>query len=223
MNKKTTIIFDMDGVLVDSEPVILESAIRGLREYGVESSPEDFTPFIGTGEDRFIGGVAEKYNVSYKLEMKKRVYEIYLDIVKDKLKVYDGVQELILALKDEGWKLALASSADFIKVEANLIVADIPLTHFDAIVSGEDVIEKKPSPDIFLLAARKVNSHPSECIVVEDALNGVEAAKRAGMTSIALTTSFSSDQLKRIEPDFIFDDITCIKPELNNFGKRKDL
>lgn len=71
--KDTGIIFDMDGVLVDSEPVIRMAAIRGLKEYGVFAKPEDFDPFVGAGEDRFVGGVSEKYGVPYVPEMKALV------------------------------------------------------------------------------------------------------------------------------------------------------
>ena len=121
------VIFDMDGVLVDSEPVITEAAILGLREYGVQAVPEDFIPFVGTGEDRFIGGVAEKYGVRYKPEMKKRVYTIYLEIVQDKIKIFEGVHELLRKLRDMGIRFAVGSSADRIKVDANLKAAGIPM------------------------------------------------------------------------------------------------
>jgi cytidine deaminase len=77
----------MDGVLVDSEPVILAAAIACLTEYGLRVKPEDFVPYIGAGEDRFIGGVAEKYGLIYRKEMKERVYQIYQEIAPKKLKI----------------------------------------------------------------------------------------------------------------------------------------
>ncbi len=203
---KKSILFDMDGVLVDSEPVIEAAAITGLLEYGVNAKPEDFKPFVGAGEDRYIGGVANKYGVEYKTEMKTRVYEIYLEMVPLKLKVFEGVKELLNNLKNNGHKLALASSADRVKIDANLKVADIPTEYFDAIISGEDVINKKPSPDIYLKAAKAISDKPSNCVVVEDALNGIKAAKSAGMKCIAIASSFSSEILKNETPDWI-----CVK------------
>ncbi|HHW49220.1 MAG TPA: HAD-IA family hydrolase [Clostridiaceae bacterium] len=216
---KYSLIFDMDGVLVDSEPVILEASIRGLSEYGVKASPEDFLPFVGAGEDRFIGGVAEKHGLTYKPEMKKRVYEIYLEIVDSKLKIYEGVTQMLYKLKDKGYKLAIASSADKVKVDANLKVAGISKDIFSAIVYGEIVVNKKPNPEIFLTAAKLMEVNPSDCIVVEDALNGIKAAKSAGMKCIAVTSSFPEEVLRRENPDFIVSntvDIYTILKKIDN-------
>ena len=208
MQNKFAILFDMDGVLVDSEPVIEAAAIAGLLEYGISAKPQDFTPFIGAGEDKYIGGVAEKYGVPYKLEMKARVYQIYLELVPLKLKVYDGVIELLNRWHSEGVKMALASSADRIKIDANLRVAGINPSLFSAIISGEDVINKKPSPDIYLLAASRIGANPQDCIVIEDALNGIQAAKAAGMKCVAIATSFEKAVLKNEKPDLIYNKIS---------------
>ncbi len=211
MIKKTGIIFDMDGVLVDSEPVIKAAAIAGLAEYGVNARPEDFDPFVGAGEDKFIGGVAEKYGVRYIKDMKRRVYEICLDLVKDNLKIYEGISGLLGRLSNKGYSLALASSADRIKVEANLDTAGISFSLFETILTGEDVINKKPAPDIFLKAAERLGVMPESCYVVEDAENGIKAAKTAGMKAVGITTSFSYDRLKAQNADFVFDNTLDIE------------
>lgn len=212
--KICAVIFDMDGVLTDSEPVINAAAIAGLAEYGVHAVPDDFIPFIGTGENRYIGGVAEKYGLEFKPEIKARVYEIYLEIVGQKLKTYEGVAEMLSHLKKDGWVLAVASSADRIKVDANLRTAGIPHSLFSAIVSGEDIIKKKPSPDIFMKASELINIPPSCCIVIEDALTGIKAARAAGMKNIAITTSFTTDVLEKENPDFICRNTVDIYPVL---------
>ncbi len=204
------VLFDMDGVLVDSEPVILAAAITGLAEYGVQAKAEDFKPFIGAGEDRFIGGVAEKYGLSYKKEMKTRVYQIYQEIAPVKLRVFSGVIPLLTGLKQKGLKIALASSADLIKITINLKVAGLPKSLFDTIISGEDVVHKKPEPEIYIKAAGSLQANPVDCIVVEDALNGIKAAKAAGMKCIAITSSFDSKALKKENPDFICNNISEI-------------
>jgi len=134
--KDTGIIFDMDGVLVDSEPVIRMAAIRGLKEYGVFAKPEDFDPFVGAGEDRFVGGVSEKYGVPYVPEMKALVYKIYGDLVEKHLKIYAGVPEMLVRLSKKGYRLALASSADMIKVKLNLKTAGIAFDLFQAVLTG---------------------------------------------------------------------------------------
>lgn len=184
------VIFDMDGVLTDSEPVITKAAMLALAEFGVSASEADFHPFTGTGEDRFIGGVAELHGVPYRLEMKKRTYEIYLDIVDAEIVIYPGIPEMLAILAGMGIRMAVASSADAVKVQANLRAAGIGLNLFSAVCSGEDVVHKKPAPDIFLLAADKLGVSPEMCLVVEDAISGVKAAGAAGMRCVGISTSF---------------------------------
>ena len=190
------VIFDMDGVLLDSEEFISSAAIAMFAEHGLHVQPEDFRPFIGAGENRFIGGVAEKYDFPFDIERdKKRTYDIYTEIIKGRLKSLPGVKEFITNCKDSGKRIAIASSADMRKVRANLQEIGISFDTFDSVVVGEDVEHKKPSPDIFLLAAERIGLNPSECLVVEDAVNGVQAAKAAGALCLAITTSFTAEQL----------------------------
>jgi HAD superfamily hydrolase (TIGR01509 family) len=190
------VIFDMDGVLVDSEPFICKAAMMMFAEKGLKVKPEDFLPFVGAGENRYIGGVAEKYNFPIDIERdKKRTYDIYLEIIKGELQPLPGVREFIAQCRTMGLKVAVASSADWRKVRGNLAEIGLPLETFDAVISGEDVVNKKPAPDIFLAAAKKLGLNPKECLVVEDAVNGVQAAKAAGARCLALKTSFDEYQL----------------------------
>ncbi len=190
------VIFDMDGVLLDSEPLIREAAMRMFAEHGIKAQPEDFKPFVGTGEDRFIGGVAEKYGFALDLARDKaRTYEIYADVVDGKIEPLNGAHEFIAKARAKGLKLAVASSADQIKMDINLKGIGIPPETFDAIVSGSDVTKKKPNPEGFLKAAEKLGVSPETCLVVEDAINGVQAAKTAGMRCLAVTTSFTPTDL----------------------------
>lgn len=200
-------LFDMDGVLVHSEPVTLRAAIEVLAEYGITACREDFRPFIGAGEERLVGGVAEKYGVPYEPAMKDKTYKKYVEYVKDGLTVYPGAKEVIAKLKEKGHQVALCSSADFIKVEANLLGADIPVEWFDALLCGNAVERKKPFPDIFLAAAKELSAEPSCCLVIEDAINGIQAAKNAKMRCAALTTSFKREQLVEEKPDFVIDSL----------------
>jgi len=198
-----SVIFDMDGVLTDSEPIINAAAIAGLREYGVTAKPEDFIPFVGTGEDRYIGGVAELHGKKYSPGMKKRVYEIYLRILPGMIKPFPGVLELVRKLKERRVQMAIASSADRIKVEANLAAIGLTLDNFSAITVGEDVASKKPAPDIYLATAEKMRVSPANCCVVEDAPSGITAAKTAGMRCVAVEQSFPAAKLLTAKPDCI--------------------
>lgn len=189
-------IFDMDGVLCDSEPVICAAATAMFAEKGVTVQPEDFLPFVGAGENRYIGGVAEKYGVELDLETDKaRTYELYLEMVPGRIEPLPGVRELVEGLRADGVKVAVASSADLVKVAANLRAIGLPAANWDAVVNGLDIEHKKPAPDIFLLAAERLGVDPAGCVVVEDAVNGVQAAKAAGMYCIAVLGSFSCREL----------------------------
>ncbi len=194
------VIFDMDGVIVHSEPVILKAAIAALAEYGINAKKEDFRDFIGSGEDLFVGGVARKHGVEYKFEMKHRTYDLYDDFVKGNLHVYPETVKLIRALREAGIGTALASSADRRKVLANLTEAGLSVDDFDVTLSGDDVTHKKPHPEIYLKAAELLHANPCDCIVMEDAVNGINAARAAGMSCIAVTTSFTREALEQVMP-----------------------
>jgi beta-phosphoglucomutase-like phosphatase (HAD superfamily) len=100
-----------------------------------------------------------------------------------------------MACRAAGLRLAVASSADDVKIAANLRQIGLPPETWDCVVTGETVKAKKPAPDIFLGAAARLGLAPNQCVVVEDALNGVQAAKAAGMRCIAVAQSFSAEQL----------------------------
>jgi HAD superfamily hydrolase (TIGR01509 family) len=200
----TAVLFDMDGVLVDSEPIIRAAAIRALAEFGVSARDEDFAPFVGAGEDRFVGGVAELHGKKFVPEMKARTYDWYVKLLPTMGKAYPGGKELIELLNSRGIRCAVASSADKVKVEANLTqLLHVPLDCFATIVMGEDVKRLKPFPDIYLEAARRLGVAPAACCVIEDAINGVKAAKAAGMRCVAVKTSFSAEELLESGADVV--------------------
>ena len=191
-----SVIFDMDGVLVDSEELICEAAVQMFAEHGVAVQPEDFVPFIGAGEDRYLGGPAE--NVGFPIDVerdKTRTYEIYAEIIKGRLQPLDGAREFMAKCRERGLTLALATSADKVKMLVNLREIGLPPEAFDVIVNGLDVAKKKPDPAIFLEAAKRLATPIEHCLVVEDAVNGVAAARAAGARCLAVMTSFSKDQL----------------------------
>ncbi|WP_422926708.1 HAD family hydrolase [Singulisphaera sp. PoT] len=203
------IIFDMDGVLVMSEPLIAQAAMQMFAEKGYKVEHDEFRPFIGMGEDRFIGGPAEARGIPLDpVRDKARTYEIYLGLIKGRLHPLPGVREFVADCRDHGFKLAVASSADAIKVEGNLNEIGIPPSTFDVVVNGSEVARKKPNPDIFLEASRRLGLEPAACLVIEDAVAGVQAAKAAGMKCLAVTTSFPPDKLT--EADWVVPDLAHV-------------
>jgi len=199
----------MDGVLVLSEPFIAAAAIAMFAEKGFTVRPEEFRPFIGTGEDRFIGGVAEARGIPIEPERDKaRTYAIYLEQIRGRLQPLPGVREFVAMCRERGLRLAVASGSDTIKVEANLREIDLQPTDFSAIVTGSEIERKKPAPDIFLEACARLALDPASCLVIEDAVNGVRAAKAAGARCLALTTSFSASDLA--QADWIASDLAHV-------------
>jgi len=190
------VLFDMDGVLVDSEAYICRAGMAMFAEKGYAVLAEDFLPFTGMGENRYLGGVAEKHQIPFNLEIDKaRTYEFYAEMVKGKLSPLDGVHDFIAKCRKRGLKMAVASSADPVKVNINLEEIGLKKELFQAVVTGLDVEHKKPAPDIFIKAAQLVGADPGSCLVVEDAISGVAAGKAAGARVLALTTSFSPGEL----------------------------
>jgi len=236
MSSIKAVIFDMDGVLTDSEWFIAEAGRIMFKEtHGVDVTHEDFTSFVGQGENRFLGGVAEKYGVAgFDVERDKaRTYSIYADLVQGALKPLPGSVEFIHRCRELGLKTALATSADHTKVAINMEAIGLSNTGmaseqvglaaaieaaarnkaFDAMVNALDVERLKPHPDLFLEAASRLEEDPAACWVVEDSISGVEAAKAAGMRCLALLTTFAEDKIKTAGPDKIAKDLSEVKPE----------
>ncbi len=194
------VIFDMDGVLVMSEPLLAQAAATMFAEKGYTVRHEEFHPFIGMGEDRYLGGVAEARGIPIDPERDKaRTYALYLEIIRGRLVPLPGVVDFVAACRRRGLKTAVASSADEIKVLGNLNEIGLPPSTFDVVVNGNLAARKKPAPDLFLEACRQLALEPSRCLVIEDAIAGVAAAKAAGCRCLAVTTSFGREQLAQAD------------------------
>ena len=206
--KYKAILFDMDGVLIESEFLMRHSAIQALAEYGITAKHEDFVEFTGMGEDKFVGGVAEKYGHTYTFDMKERAYDYFGEQVKEMAHVPAGVKEMLTALHQKGLVLAVCSAADLRKVRYNINAIGVDETIFSALVTGSDVARKKPFPDIYLEGARRVGIDPKDCLVVEDAISGIQAAHAAGMDAVGVPTTFSKEELtERVHPEYLLNEI----------------
>lgn len=201
------VLFDMDGVLVDSEELTYTAAIEMLRERGADACKEDFIPFIGAGDIAYLGGAARRHGLEYDPQMSVVTYEKYAKLVSENDIAYKNTVKTVLELYGMGLKLAVCTSSDLVKMNINLKA--IGLTGvFDALINGRDVVFNKPAPDIYLKGAEALGVPPEECLVVEDAEHGILAAKAAGMHNAALTTTFDRDELiSTVSPEFICDDI----------------
>lgn len=207
------ILFDIDGVIVDSEPFLAEACRLFFAEKGCSVTPADFLPYVGAGENKYIGCVAEKYGISIEIESAKiEVYRIYDRVARGltgfgKMPPMPGILRFIGNARKAGLKTALASSADRMKVEINIKSAGLDIRDFDFLINGSQIERKKPFGDIYEAAARNIGLDCSECLVVEDAVNGVQAGKNAGCLCLAVTGTFSIEQLKAAGADLAYRNI----------------
>src|SRR4030042_2124374 len=155
------VLFDMDGVLVDTEELTFRAARQMFEEHGIAVAQDDFRPFIGTGENSYIGNVALKYNFPVDIPRdKERMYAIFGELAKGCLKALPGVHDFIAVCRMRGLKLAVATSADSIKMMINLNETGLKREAFDVLVNGQEVRNKKPHPEIYLTTAARLHLQP---------------------------------------------------------------
>jgi beta-phosphoglucomutase len=210
------VVFDMDGVLCDSEPFIEAATAEMLRRrYGLETSHEDFVPFVGAGDDRFIAGAAERHGVVVDLAVDKpATYGIYLDLVRASLRAIPGVHTFLAELRAAGLRLALATGSDRPKLAGNLDAIGLPESTFEVVVSAEQVTHKKPDPETFLVAIRALGLPPERCLVVEDARNGVLAGRAAGCQVLGILSSQSETTLRDAGAFAVARDLASVPAEV---------
>ena len=208
------LIFDMDGVLADTEGLSVRATRAMFEElYGVSPAPEDFTPFVGKGAIRYVEGPAEKLGVRIETEKAvQRRTELFVELLNSgEYIAFPGVQDLIRAMAARPeWRLAIATSSPADKAEATLRAAQIPLECFKTFVNGSMVSNRKPDPELFLKAAEQIGLPPHLCVGVEDAPPGIEALRAAGMKSIGVTSSFGAEALEGA--DLIVPSIQALEP-----------
>lgn len=183
------IIFDVDGVLVDSYRAHLESWQMLARETGVTFTEDDFARTFGrTSRDILLEHFDSDLDRDAIRALDDRKEALYREIVADDFPAMPGAAALICALDDGGWSIAAGSSGPPENVELCLDRLGVR-ERFDAVVTGRDVTRGKPDPQVFQLAAERVNTPPARCIVVEDAPAGLEAARRAGMHRVGFVST----------------------------------
>ncbi len=194
------VVFDCDGVVVDSEPASLEAFRRTYQEVEIELSQDDLESVIGRTAEASVSLMWERHGyfmeIKDYLERKQHHYEI---VAKEKgILALPGVVDLINELENSQVRFALASSNRPEAIETSLREAHLQ-DRFSIIISGADVSWGKPDPEIFLLAAEQLSLPPERCIAIEDSSSGVEAACRAGMTCIGVTNTYTAQTLSRAD------------------------
>jgi len=210
--KMQAVIFDLDGTLVE---LFREhySAFKGLlkEKYGIEISEEEFKGCYGCSTEIILERLFKNHGIEadvnipwFKIERGKKLKEN----LPEEIPPLPGAIELLEGLKSGGIKLALGTSNRL--EDAEMILERAKLSgYFDEVSCSTEEIRGKPNPDIFLDAAEKLDTAPSECVVVEDSVNGIRAAKAAGMKAVAvLTGPVQRGEMELENPDLIADSLT---------------
>jgi len=194
--KYKAVLFDMDGVIIDSEPIHFAAFQSTLEHNGQSLTQADYLKhFAGrTDEDGFkeyFNSINETVDMPVILDRKTKAY---LELAKDQLVAYQGVVDLIKKLAAE-MSLALVTGSS--KAEVNIVLNTLGISDcFSAMVCAEDVKNGKPDPEGYLKAQKMLKVHSPDCVVVEDSPSGISAAINAGFDCIAVTNTHSTDDLK---------------------------
>lgn len=183
------VIWDMDGVIIDSAELHFQSWRQALGKVGLDMNREQFKATFGRRSDDVVAHTAGRPLPPDDINRIARDKEtIYRQMLTGQARAFPGVLELMRNLKESGFRQAVASSAPPQNVE--LVIRELELEPFiEAVVDGSQVVKGKPEPEVFLKAAAKLDLEPSACLVIEDAVAGVEAARRAGMAVAAVSST----------------------------------
>jgi beta-phosphoglucomutase family hydrolase len=214
------VIFDMDGVIIDSEPTHFKLEQKLFKELGVNITKEKHNGYVGTTSYYMWDDIRTKHGITKDLEELVRndreSYYKHLVSNENEVILVNGVKEFIKELHKNNLKLAIASSSPLDVIEAVARIFNIE-EYFDVLVTGDNVEKSKPEPDIFLYAAEKLGTTPENCIVVEDSHNGVLAAKKAGMKCVGYINPASGNQ------DIYIADLVADRFSKLNFEKLNNL
>jgi beta-phosphoglucomutase len=203
MPELEAVIWDMDGVLADTARYHFLAWQKTFAKRGIKFTDEDFKRGFGVRNDAIIRNVLGEKTTQAEIEaIAKEKEAAFRRIIGKDIKPLPGAIELLGQLHDKGVKMAIASST--VMANIRLIVSRLGIEkYFETVITGHDVTEGKPSPQVFLLAAQRLGVAPQNCLVFEDAVAGVKAAKSAVMHCVAITSSHPRAMLG--EADLVVD------------------
>jgi beta-phosphoglucomutase family hydrolase len=203
-------IFDMDGVLVDNLAFHVSAWQQLGREHGLSLESDEIRRHFGRRNREIIARLMPgRFAADDIPRLAARKEALYRAGIASELRPVTGLAAFLEALRQEEVRNAVATSACL--ENTNMVLDGLRIrAYFDAIVTGPDVTHSKPDPEIFLLAARRLGASPGHCVVFEDSVSGIEAAKRAGCHCVALATTHSTDELLALHPDRVIPDFAAI-------------
>ena len=212
-------IFDMDGVIFDSERLYIDCCIEVAEKLGMDQIVETCHRCIGVTTEVTRAILLETYR---DIDLVDRFREQSVALVRSKidsglLELKPGVRELLDFLRAKGCHIAIASSTRTDIVEKELADAGL-IGYFSAVVGGDRAQRSKPNPDIFLKAAELLGEKPENCVVIEDSFNGIRAAKAAGMTAIMVPDQLVPDEEIRGIADFVLPSLLVVKEQIKSWN-----
>lgn len=205
---KKGVIFDMDGLLFDTEQIWQANWNRRAAELGFEMDPEFKYNICGTSGQLMVDVITRFFPDADAEDFIRTVKQRVAEDVRKGVPEMPGLHEIIAYFHKNGLKLAVASSSDKDIIRNNLSKSDV-LQYFDVLVSGQEVEHGKPAPDIFLLAARELGLDPADCYVFEDGINGVEASLAAGCATIMIPDLLKPNENCKANCAGIFESLTA--------------
>lgn len=194
------VIFDMDGVIIDTEPLYDQHMLSYLPSLGISVGKGYLEQFRGTNIIYQWTKIKKDFKLHPSVEdLGQRARNSYYQFLKKSLlEPTPGIVNLIHALQNHQYKIALVSSASQRRI--NLILRKLSMKNvFPIVICGDDVKRSKPNPDIYLKAAELLSMDPTDCVVIEDAMNGVRSAKAAGMKVIAYKATHNKQDLSKAD------------------------
>ncbi len=201
------IIFDKDGVLIETFDSYLQAYIKVLSKIGIKIIANDVAKRYGMKGPEIIKQIAQEKgkNITDEQiqELTREKDRLYKKFSEKNMKLLPGAKKLLTYLKNKNYKIGIASSSTKELIEHMMKVTKIE-NYIDATVDGFEVKFSKPDPEIFLKCAEKLEMEPENCIVIEDSIHGINAAKRAGMKCVAVATGQTTrEELEKTKPDWI--------------------
>ncbi len=210
-SKKWGVIFDMDGVLIDSYNAHFLSWKRALNKYGLSITEYQFSSTFGQTNKDILSKLFPQLDPREYAVIEEEKEKIFREIIKDDFPEMDGASELIDAIYNMGGLIGIGSSAPLENIKTVLELLPTG-NYFRVIISGNDISYGKPDPEIFLKVAEKLGLYPNKCIVIEDSPSGVKAGKLAGCTVIGLVGTVSKEELK--DADVVIYSLRDLSPKL---------
>ena len=212
-------IFDFDGVISDSEPCHFAAYNKVLIDFGIQISKQEYyAKYLGFTDYELFETIKKEYNTDFKgasiEQLVEQKAEVFQELIRQADHLIDGIVELIGELKKNNIKIAINSGATAADIRVMLAGSAIE-DSFDVIVSADDITKGKPDPQGYEFALKKLNAvsdssiWAKQCVVIEDSRWGITSAKKAGMHTVAVTNSYTADELK--DAEMIIDSVRQLK------------